>query len=360
VEDARTAAGHGTASKRPDGLVGRFRRLSLLKKTMVANSAVVLLGAIAGTYLTRVLGSYASSLTLALLFFTCGAFVTIFVNYLAFWDHFRPLLELAKALEEIRSGREARQAIEGARASGEREGFASVLRLLDRIEDDSLQFPAKLFGSIESERKRIGRELHDDTSQILAAALVSIGLAERRLPEDAIAARLSLGSTKDLLQRALDQLKVVIYDLRPAMLDELGLAAAIRWYAKARVESQRPGVEVCLDFDVSERPPPIIETTVYRIAQEALANAVKHSGAKRIEVRLEVRPGFVALGVHDDGRGFDLVAARGQGLGLLSMRERVMMLDGQFNVVTEAGRGTRVYAVIPLPGSEPPQENPAP
>jgi len=328
-----------------------FQRLSLFKKTMIANSAVVLLGAIAGTYITRRFAGTHSGLTLALGFFSCGAVVTILVNYLAFWNHFRPLIELGRALELARKGEEARRAIEGVRARGERGLISSVLRLLDRIEDDSLQFSARLLASIESERQRIGRELHDDTSQILAAALLSLGLAERHMPAEATAARHSLGSARELLQRALDQLKVVIYDLRPAILDELGLAAALRWYVKARVE--RPGLQVVMDLEVgSERLPLHIETALYRVGQESLANAVKHSGASRIELRLEVKPGYAALAVFDDGRGFDLAEARGLGLGLLSMKERVGLLNGQFNIVSEPGQGTRVYAVIPLEGAD--------
>jgi two-component system sensor histidine kinase UhpB len=355
---ATRAADSGNA-RRLTAWIRGFQRLSLFKKTMAANSAVVLLGAIAGTYITRSLANTHSGLSLVLLFFTSGAVVTILVNYLAFWNHFRPLLELSRALEAVRKGQEARRAIEGMRAAGTGEVIASVLTLLDQIEDDSLQFSARLLGSIESDRKRIGRELHDDTSQILAAALLALGVAQRQLPPDAAAARQSLGSAEDLLRRALDQIKVVIYDLRPAMLDELGLAAALRWYVKARVE--RPGLEVTTQFELGRgRLPTHIETALYRIGQEALANSVKHSVARRIELTLEVKPGYAALAVFDDGQGFDPDIARGQGLGLLSMRERVGLLDGQFNIVTEPGQGTRVYAVIPLPEAAPQPEKPTP
>lgn len=335
----------------PRSLWGRLQRLSLLKKTMLVNSAVVLLGAIVGTTITRKLGGTHSGWTLVLAFFTCGAVVTILVNYLAFWNHFRPLLELERALQLARKREEAGRAGEGLRAEADRGLIAAVRRVLDRIEDDSLQFSAKLLTYIESERRRIGRELHDDTSQILAAALLALGVAERHLAVDTASSRRSLESARELIERALDQLKVVIYDLRPAMLDELGLLAALRWYLKARVE--RPGLEVLSHFDVRpERLPAEIETALYRVAQEALANAVQHSDAQHIEFWLEVKPGYAALRVFDDGRGFDLNQARGQGLGLLSMRERIELLGGRFNVVTEPGLGTRVYAVIPLPEAE--------
>ena len=339
--------------------MGRFRRLSLLKKTVITNSAVVLLGAIAGTYLTRALADRQPGWALAVLFSTAGACITFLANYLAFWDHFRPLVELNRALEAIRRGQEARRAIEGVRASGFSSVLDSVRTLMDKVEDESLQFSARLLGSIEAERQRIGRELHDDTSQILAAALLKLDLAERHLAVEAAPTRTSLGAARDLVERALDQLKVVIYDLRPAMLDDLGLAAALRWYAKARAEA--PGLEVHTRFDEGlGRLPAPIETALYRVGQEALANAVKYALATRVDVELEVKPGYAVLRVFDDGKGFDLTQARGRGLGLLSMQERIGLLGGRFNVVTEPGRGTRVYAVVPLPDAGPVTEGQAP
>jgi two-component system sensor histidine kinase UhpB len=330
-------------------MLRRFRRLSLLKKTLLANSTVVLLGAVAGTYLTQQLAGRHSGVMLALGFFTLGALITILVNYAAFWDHFHPLFELSRALEAIRIGQEARRAVEGVRASGLVDLLASTRALLDRIEDDSLHFTARLLGSIEAERQRIGRELHDNTSQILAAALLKIDASERWLASDLSAARQSLASARSLLVLAFDQLKAAVYDLRPAMLDDLGLAAALRWYAKARVD--QPGLEVLTSLDDDTRLPPPLETALYRVGQEALANVVEHSGARHVELGLEVKPGYVALTVFDDGRGFDLAQARGRGLGLLSMRERVAQFGGQFNVVSEPGAGTRVYAVVGLPAA---------
>ena len=327
----------------------RFRGLTLLKKTLIVNSSVVLLGAVAGTYLTRMLAARHSGLTLALAFFGCGAVITIVANYVAFWDHFRPLVELSRALEAIRAGQEARLAIKGVRAAGFGEVLLSVRTLLDRVEDESLQFSARLLGSIESERQRIGRELHDNTSQIMAAALLSLGLIERQLPADATEARESLATARNLVQSSLDQIKTVIYDMRPAMLDDLGLVAALRWYVRARVEPS--GVEVVTHFEETpgwSRPLPTVEIALYRVAQEALANAVRHAQASRVELGLVLKPGYAALTVFDDGRGFNLEEVRGRGLGLLSMRERVAQLGGQLNVVTEPGFGTRVYAVIPL------------
>jgi two-component system sensor histidine kinase UhpB len=334
--------------RRTGGLAAWFRRLSLFKKTMLLNSAVVLLGAVVGTQLTLRLSSSHSIVTLALLFSTCGALITFAVNYLAFWGHFRPLIELSRALEAIRDGQRARQAIDGMRASGLADMIASAHTLLDLIEDTSLHFSARLLGSIEAERQRIGRELHDNTSQLLAAALLNLGLIERQLAAGS-QERPNLQPALALINQALDQLKGAIYDMRPTMLDDLGLAAALRWYAKKRADQPGLRIEMRLDEDPTHRLPPHIEIALYRVGQEALANAVAHAAASRIEVELEIKPGFVALKVVDNGCGFDLAEARGRGLGLISMRERIAELGGTFNIVTEPGVGTRVYAVVLLP-----------
>jgi two-component system, NarL family, sensor histidine kinase UhpB len=335
----------------PERLKGHFQRLSLFQKTMLANSAVVLLGAIAGTYITQWQVEEHSALLLILLFFTSGAVITILVNYLAFWGHFRPLLDLSQALEAIRSGQQARRAISDVRAADTGNLISSVMTLINHIEDHSLNVTARLLGSIESERQRIGRELHDDTSQIIAAALLSLGLADRQLPGDPETAHRSLNSARELMQLSLDQLKTVIYDLRPVQLDELGIASALRWYIKARV--QRPGLEVITHFeDGADRLPPPVETALYRIGQEALANCVKHANAKCVEVALEVKSGYAVLTVFDNGKGFHPSQAQHKGLGLVSMRERIGLLNGQFNVVSEPGCGTRIYALVPLQTAE--------
>jgi two-component system sensor histidine kinase UhpB len=341
--------GRGDASRQPrtGGLAARFRRLSLFKKTMLLNSAVVLLGAIVGTFLTLRLSSSHSIVTLALLFSTCGALITFAVNYLAFWGHFRPLIELSRALEAIRDGQRARQAIDGMRASGLADMIASAHELLDLIEDTSLHFSARLLGSIETERQRIGRELHDNTSQLLAAALLNLGLIERQLAAGS-GQRPNLQPALALINQALEQLKAAIYDMRPTMLDDLGLAAALRWYAKARADQPGLRIEMRLDDDPARRLPPHVEIALYRVGQEALANVVAHAAASRVEVELEIKPGFVALKIVDNGCGFDLNEARGRGLGLISMRERIAALGGTFNIVTEPGAGTRVYAVVLL------------
>lgn len=339
--------GHDTTTRvARRGLGARFRRLSLLKKTMLLNSGVVLIVAVVGTELTRRLADRHSGLMLAVVFSTCGALITFLVNYVGFWDHFRPLLELSRALDALRDGQRARQAIEGVRASGLTNLLVSAHTLLDHMEDESLQFSARLLGSIEAERQRVGRELHDNTSQLLAAALLNLGIVERQRALGL--APPTVEPARDLIKQALDQLKVAIYDLRPAMLDDLGLAAALRWYAKARAD--QPGLEMILHLDEGPRRLPAhVEIALYRVGQEALANVVKHASASRVEIGLEIKPGYAALTVFDNGKGFDLAEARGLGLGLMSMRERVAQLGGRFNIVTERGGGTRVYAVVALP-----------
>jgi signal transduction histidine kinase len=131
---------------------------------------------------------------------------------------------------------------------------------------------------------------------------------------------------------------------------------ALRSYIKSHLE--RPGLEVVTDFEEAGlRLPAEAETALWRIAQEALANAATHAHATKVLLRLETQPGYAALAVEDNGRGFDLadtvIDEQGtHGVGLLSIRERAELLGGTVNIDTAPGRGTRVYVVIPLRGGE--------
>ena len=137
-------------------------------------------------------------------------------------------------------------------------------------------------------------------------------------------------------------------DLRPSVLDDLGLAAALHWYARRQAE--RSGCEIVV-LDRFSPLSPEIETAVFRIAQEAVNNAIRHGGARHITVTAEVVDRRLALAIQDDGGGFDPEAASSKpdaGLGLNSMRERAELLDGRFALTSRAGVGTRIEVSIPV------------
>ncbi len=214
-------------------------------------------------------------------------------------------------------------------------------------------YSSLIFASIEEERRRIGRELHDETSQSLAAALLDIDIAERGYGECDPETKERMDNARMLITHCLAQIKLLVYDLRPSMLDDFGLVPALRWYVKSHLEPS--GLTIVTDFEGAEqRLPPDVETGLYRIAQVPLANVMKHSGATRAMLHLETKPGYAVVSVEDNGVGFEAGAGDqsdgGHGMGLLSMRERAVALGGTLNVDSSAGRGTRVHVVIPIHG----------
>ncbi len=201
----------------------------------------------------------------------------------------------------------------------------------------------------EAERRRIARELHDETGQVLTAIRLELGLLARQV-EGNVAAREALDRALDLTGRALETIRATVRGLRPAALDDLGLVPAVE--ALAEEFSARTGVIVDLD---AQRPPEStpseIEVALYRIFQETLTNVARHAEAHRVQAWIRQEGAELVLVVEDDGRGFDSARlARGgdSRAGLTGMRERVLGLGGRLDVKTAPGRGVRLEARIPL------------
>jgi signal transduction histidine kinase len=209
----------------------------------------------------------------------------------------------------------------------------------------------------EEERRRIARELHDQTSQDLAALMIGLDTCALGLATDKPELDQHLQMARSIAETMLANTRRLINDLRPSLLDDLGLAAAIAWYGEQRLE--RTGVALEFQCDQMEtRLPSYLETALFRITQEALTNVVRHAHASAVQVTLKVQDHAVILTVRDDGRGFEEPAAtptgtERQGLGLLGMSERVSTLGGEMRVDSQPGRGTAITVTVPLP----PQEN---
>jgi signal transduction histidine kinase len=206
----------------------------------------------------------------------------------------------------------------------------------------------------EAERQRIARELHDATGQALTALGLGLRGVSTTLRRDGGQAERQLHQLEELATHSLDELRHLIADLRPSHLDDLGLPAALRWYAKD-LQTRAP---LTLQVEVAgeQRPlTPAIKIALFRVAQEALNNVIKHSSASQAWVRLGYDAHGVSLCVEDNGCGFD-AAARAIPLrpswGLLGMEERATLLGGRFALHSEPGRGTRVEVVIPYQDQE--------
>ncbi len=198
-------------------------------------------------------------------------------------------------------------------------------------------------------RNRFARDLHDSVKQQVFATSLQIATARSLIDQDQEAAEEHLDQAGELVRQAQKELNVLIHEMRPAALEDKGLARALQDYAAKWSEGSEIPSEV---HARGEREVPLeTEQTVFRIAQEALANVAKHSEASKVEVDLIYTPDTLTLRVADDGRGFDPAQNPGEGFGLQSMRERSVRLGGHINVESAPGKGTRITCVVPLDGT---------
>jgi len=207
----------------------------------------------------------------------------------------------------------------------------------------------------EEERKRIARELHDETAQSLTSLTLSlqaiIGMAEMKGFNDAEFTE-KLKKTHSYAVHAGNEIVKLMKELRPTLLDELGMSAAIHRYAKDTLQAQ--GINVSAEFTgTDQRFPPEVEVTLFRIAQGAMGNILEHSGARNASIKLECNDSECVLIIDDDGKGFDAskltrVEPGGRGAGLFTMRERTNLLGGTGFVESKPGQGTRIIVKVPL------------
>jgi signal transduction histidine kinase len=206
----------------------------------------------------------------------------------------------------------------------------------------------------EAERRRWARELHDETLQGIAA--VRVMLASSRRDDDA-ELRATVTRAADALQGEADRLRDIIHDVRPSSLDDLGLMAAMEALVARHADDGGPALQLEVDLDheagrTPERLHPDVETAIYRIAQEALTNALKHAEAHTVTIAVAEIEGEVGVRVRDDGRGYDPKAIT-SGFGLVSIHERVELLDGRLRVRSAPGEGTTLEARVPARHREP-------
>lgn len=204
---------------------------------------------------------------------------------------------------------------------------------------------------LEEEARRIAHALHDDAGQLLASIHITMAGIARDLPPRA---RQGLRQVDGLLREIEANLRRLSHELRPTILDDLGLVPALEFLAEGI--SSRSGIPISVEGGRDRRLSPRVETTLYRVVQEALRNAVKHSGASRIHVRLAVVGDGVHCSVRDNGHGFDprsAPAGNGErGLGLIGMRERLSALGGDLRIDSAPGRGTELKITTPLEGPD--------
>lgn len=225
-------------------------------------------------------------------------------------------------------------------------------RLFEKVRDQeqtTRELMQRLLVAQEEERGRIARDFHDHAGQLMTALLMQLdhlaGQAERKDGQTAAALRklYSLG------ERGMEELRKLVYELRPPSLDELGLPAAVRTYVESHVRPS--GLQVDLQVnDMGARLPPDIETAAFRILQESVTNVLRHAHAHKVEIRLNRKPDLLVIMVRDDGAGFDPEddTVGRKSLGLAGMRERAQLVGGTLQILSSPGLGTTILARLPL------------
>jgi two-component system NarL family sensor kinase len=211
----------------------------------------------------------------------------------------------------------------------------------------------------EDERRRIARDLHDGALGDLSATIVALDVLSRRsspaTPDD-------LRAVQTQVREVAGQVREMMNNLRPTILDDGGLAAALTQLAH-KFET-RGGVPIQMQIDLPPQLDPLVETVIFRVAQEALANIIQHAGARQIQISLAAQAAGISLEISDDGQGFEPEPARRQAearghIGLASLVERVEGVGGQVNLTSAPQQGTRVRCWFPPPSNPPLEQVPA-
>ena len=205
----------------------------------------------------------------------------------------------------------------------------------------------KLITAQEEERLRIARELHDDIGQRLAVLGMELARVARDSPGSLGASSLASDLQRQVSEIARD-VQALSHELHPSKLTLLGIAAGVKLFCDEFSDQQNVRID-CETNDITSQLPSTVSLTLFRVLQEALHNSVQHAGTPHCRVRLWEADGWVHLVVGDDGAGFDVEAAKtGHGIGLISMEERIKLVDGILSITSQPQRGTDIYARVPL------------
>jgi two-component system sensor histidine kinase UhpB len=312
-----------------------FWRIFLLNAVVLIVATALLLGPV--TVSTPVLLTEAAVLTV-------GLAAMLVANALLLRVGLAPLQRLTRAMTTTDLLRPGHRPAVGGR--GEIAELISTFNtMLDRLEDERATSSARALSAREAERRRIARELHDEVGQTLTAVLLQLKRAADHAPP---ALREELGLVQETTRDSLEEIRRIARRLRPGVLDELGLASALKALA---TEFEGPGLTVRHDLAADlPRLDRETELVLYRVAQEGLTNTARHAHAGRAEIALYRTPAGVELRVRDDGRG---TGGAAEGAGVRGMRERALLVGADLTVGPGPGGGTDVRLAVPLPVTAP-------
>ncbi len=338
-------------------LQSRLRNFSICARIAIANAAIIVIGAISGTLvLRRLVAVQASELVFAAAIGLNVAgmlLATYGVTRLAL----RPLSQLRRAAGIIPADQSLAWQFHPANPDPDTcllaQSIESIITQLDSSNRRLRALSSRTITVQEEERKRIARWLHDDTGQALIALLLSLQRLESSLPDGETEARHSIAAARQVASDTLAGLRKIIQGLRPAILDDLGLGPAIRWYAHTSLEEA--GIQVKTSIPEERLVLPAeLAITLFRIAQEMMNNILYHSVAKTASISLQHTASEIYLRIEDDGCGFQYSgspeeAMRRNHWGLIGIQERVERIGGSFHLTSEPGQGTLVEVCAPCP-----------
>ncbi len=340
----------------------QFRRwrLSLFEKVILANSIMLIGEALAGLWITSHFIE-AHHYLIDTSFIVLAILLGLLINMLLLRASFRPLFSLLSTIRAVSAGKTDERA-RISQSDAEISELAQTFNgMLDRLEAARREQGMLILQAQEEERHRLALELHDESSQNLTALLIHIevlnqslqALSDTTITNDA-RKQLDKGLQylAGLSQLTLENIRTLAQQLRPAVLDDMGLHAAFRWLAEDARQRLHLDVELHLEAveDTSRgcKQPTLYETALFRIAQESLTNVARHAHARRVCILLTQEQGRICLQVRDDGCGFD-PSQQHSGLGIFGMRERASLLGGTVQIQSHPGQGTTVQAILPLP-----------
>ncbi len=341
----------------------RLSRLSIFHRIFIGNSVIIIFGAVGGTLTTHHFADMAADIWLISIFSTIGIILSVLTNFIIIKNALNPLYQLRRVVDLIKGDQ--------ARATSQLMAHTDpdILKLATAIDDllnqlraRTLQLAALSERAInvqEEERKRIARELHDETGQALSMLIIGLERVENQTTERPEELKQQLTKVRILATQTLKDLRNVIYGLRPSMLDDLGLIPAIRWYARTCLEKM--GAEIIVNVsDETDNIAPQLKTALYRIVQEAINNIERHAEATTVTINLTQEDGELCLSILDDGLGFNLQqvsdhAVQQQKLGLIGIIERAELVGGTAEVTSTPGNGTRIIVSVPFMQRELPE-----
>ena len=337
------------------GNLMRRWRISLFEKVIAVNSLMLICEALAGLWITSH-NLEAHHYLIDTSFIVVATLVTLLINVVLLRASFRPLFGLLRTMRAVSAGKRDARAQSDTSDPEIGELARAFNNMLDRLETTRREQAMLILQAQEEERRRVALELHDESSQNLTALLVYtevLSQSLRDLPETVISKdgreqlNRELQHLTNLTQLTLENIRSLAQQLRPGVLDDLGLHAAFRWLAEDSRERLKLAVELSLEGIEDSPHPALYETTLFRIAQECLTNVARHAQAQQVSISLRRDEQAIRLQVCDDGRGFDVLQQH-SGLGIVGMRERAALLGGTVSISSRPGQGTIVEAVLPV------------